>query len=91
MLGLSVMAEPPEIADRALELATSLFGGATKELVAMANGDLNLLYEASQIVRSRATGSATDHSIEHLAFSLISTAHSELRASKTDEGDAGAR
>ena len=77
------MAAPDQIADRAMALASSSLDGATKEIVAMAGGDLNALYEAAQIVRNRATGAASEHSAEHLAFSLITAAHTALRTKNT--------
>ncbi len=77
------MAAPDQIADRAMALAASFLVGATKDIVAMAGGDLNARYEASQIVRNRATGAASEHSAEHLAFSLITAAHSALRTNNT--------
>lgn len=52
----------------------------------MADGDPQALYDASQIVRSNAVGPATEHSGEHLAFSLITAAH---RALMTDEAAGG--
>lgn len=73
------VADPTEIADRAMALAGSFLQGATQQIVAMADGDMNALYEAAQIVRNRAMGPTTEHSAEHLAFSLITAAHSQLR------------
>lgn len=49
----------------------------------MAGGDLNALFEAAQIVRNRASGPASEHSGEHLAFSLITAAHTQLRTNGT--------
>ena len=66
-----------------MALASSFLDGATEQIVAMAGGDLNALYEAAQIVRNRATGAASEHSGEHLAFSLITAAHNALRTNDT--------
>lgn len=74
------MPKPVEIADRAMTLASSFLAEATKEIIAMSEGDMSVLYEAAQDVKSRATGPASEHSAEHLAFSLLTAAHAELRA-----------
>ena len=63
-----------------MTLASSFLADATKEIVAMSDGDLNALFEAAQDVKDRATGPASEHSAEHLAFSLITAAHADLRA-----------
>ncbi len=68
-----------------MELAASFLDEATQQIVAMADGDFNALYEAAQIVRNRAMGPASQHSAEHLAFSLITAAHAELRTDETTQ------
>lgn len=74
------MSSADEIADRALELAGGFIDQSKGELLAMAGGDYDALFRASQIVRERSTGGpASEHSVEHLAFSLIASAHEELR------------
>jgi hypothetical protein len=76
------MAEPSDIARRALTLANSFLEDATKEIVNISDGDLNALFEASQILRQQSVGQISAHSAEHLAFSLITAAHSELRTAE---------
>lgn len=74
------MSSAKDIADRALEMADRFIEESRSELVGMAGGDYNVLFQASQLVRERsAGGSALEHSAEHLAFSLIASAHEELR------------
>lgn len=74
------MASASEIADRALELAAAFLDGSREEIAALAGEDTDVLYEAAQLVRTRATvGPHTAHSPEHLAFSLITAAHELLR------------
>lgn len=73
-----------QIAHRALELAHGFLTQSEAELLDMAEGDPNALFDASQMVRKQASaGKASEHSAEHLAFSLITSAHEALRKSST--------
>ncbi len=74
------MATASEIADRALELAAGFLDGSSSEIADLAGDDGKVLYDAAQIVRGRAEGGPhSAHSAEHLAFSLITAAHEQLR------------
>jgi len=74
------MSTADQIANRAMELASGLIEQSKGELLEMAGGDHDLLFRASQLVRERSgSGPASEHSIEHLAFSLIASAHEDLR------------
>ncbi len=73
------MSTAREIADKSMELATEFMDSTRDRMLEMAEGDTNLLREAADIVRGRATeGPALSHSAEHLAFSLITAAHKVL-------------
>lgn len=68
-----------EIADRSMELAGEFLDQTRDEVLAMADGNVEVLREAAEIVRARATGGpALSHSAEHLAFSLITAAHTVI-------------
>lgn len=74
------MSKADEIADRAMALAAGFIDQSESELLELAGGDYEVLFKASRIVRERSTGGpALGHSAEHLAFSLIASAHEELR------------
>lgn len=73
------MSTAEEIADRSLHLADGFLESARKEIGGMAGGDFEMLKEAADLVRARATkGSALSHSAEHLAFSVITAANRSL-------------
>ncbi|HVH64393.1 MAG TPA: hypothetical protein VM674_00025 [Candidatus Acidoferrum sp.] len=68
-----------EIADWSMELAGKFLEQTKDEVLAMADGNAEVLREAAEIVRARATGGpALSHSAEHLAFSLITAAHNVI-------------
>jgi hypothetical protein len=73
------MSSAAEIADRAMALAEGFLAGSRDEIVRMAAGERNVLYEASQLVRKRAAGEPSVPGVEHLAFSLITAAHEIVR------------
>jgi hypothetical protein len=78
------MADAAKIAERALNVAAAFLKDARREIVDLADGDLEALFQASQIVRDTASGGrASEHSGEHLAFSLITAAYQELRPDET--------
>ena len=73
------MSTPQEIADRSLQLANRFLDSARKEIEDMAAGDVQMLKEAADLVRTQAAeGPALSHSAEHLAFSLITAANRSL-------------
>jgi hypothetical protein len=73
------MSTAREIADNSMELASEFMDSTRNRVLEMANRNMDLLREAADIVRSRAThGPALSHSAEHLAFSLITAAHKVL-------------
>lgn len=73
------MSTAREIADQSMDLATEFMHSTRDRVLAMADGNMDLLREAADIVRGRATrGPALSHSAEHLAFSLITAAHRVL-------------
>jgi hypothetical protein len=68
-----------EIADLSLKLANEFLDGARNQVRDMADGDTDRLREAAELVRDQAgQGPALSHSAEHLAFSLITAAHSAM-------------
>jgi hypothetical protein len=69
------MSDPSKIAQEAMRLATSFLDEATSAVLDQAEGDLQALFDASQIVKDHAKGPASSHSAEHLAFSLITAAY----------------
>ena len=74
------MATAEELAERALQLAERFLSGSVDEIEALAGTDPQVLYDASQVVRSRAEGGPhAAHSAEHLAFSLLTAAHERIR------------
>lgn len=63
-----------------MELAAGFIEQSKSELLEMAGGNHEVLFQASQMVRERSAGGpALEHSAEHLAFSLIASAHEDLR------------
>lgn len=71
-----------------MELAGQFLDQSRGEVLAMADGSPEILMEAAEIVRGNAkSGPALSHSAEHLAFSLITAAHSMLlHGSDTPKG-----
>lgn len=79
------MADAKAIADEAMRLARQFLDDARSRIVELSEGDLNALYDASQIVRTEAvTPAGSPHAIEHLAFSLITAAHLATKESGSD-------
>jgi hypothetical protein len=73
------MSTPQEIADRSLRLASDFLESARRQIIDMSAGDLGMLKEAADLVQQKSRrGPTLSHSPEHLAFSVITTAHREL-------------
>ena len=74
------MADAEVIAVEALRLAKQFLSDALSRIVALSEGNVEVLYEASQIVRGQAGApGGSPHAIEHLAFSLITAGHAAVR------------
>ena len=85
------MASASDIADRALELAARFLEESRDDLAGMSGGDHDVLFRAAQLVRERADkGRHVVHSAEHLAFSLITAAHEQLRHAANPPADEAA-
>ena len=73
------MSTAREIADQSMKLANEFTDSTRDRLLEMADGNMELLREAADMVReSSGGGSALGHSTEHLAFSLITAAYKVL-------------
>jgi len=74
------MATDTEIAELAVTLAEDFLRNSRLQIAALADGDSAALTSAAEKVRLQETPvRPSSHSVEHLAFSLITAAHEEVR------------
>jgi acetylornithine/succinyldiaminopimelate/putrescine aminotransferase len=80
------MASDTEIAELAIKLAEDFLRESRDRIVDVAEGDTSVLTAAAEMVRLQSTDvKPSSHSVEHLAFSLITAAHEEIRQRYTAE------